>query len=446
MTLFPWFVLFVLTAVTALYVAAEFAAVASSKTEVLALANKGNRRAEKLLAVLSDGQELDRYIAACQIGITITSLGAGAYAQATLALDLAPLLGQRFELTPPVALSSAAIVVLVLLTAVQVVLAELVPKSFALQFPERTALLTYLPTSISVTIYRYSGFIRLLNGSGFILLKPFGVEPGGHRHVHSKAEIELLLAASHKGGEISPEAHQRLRRGLRLSTRTVRQLMVPRSEISAIEASTPPAEILDRILNSPYSRLPVYEGSLDQIVGTVSSKDLVSLYAESGVVPSLESLLRPIPFVPESLRADRLIQFLQEQRTSKAVVVNEFGGVQGIVSIEDVLGELLGDIGDELKDVEPEVFLEKDGSVQLPGGTPLQEAERWFGKPWEGTAATIGGHIVQKLGRLPQQGEELELNGARVIIVEMGPTTVRAISVRPPAPDQDDEPTSGARD
>jgi putative hemolysin len=289
--LFPWFVILVLTALTSLYVAAEFAAVASTKTEMMSLAKQGNRHAEKLLLVLQDGAALDRYIAACQIGITLTSLVAGAYAQASIALELTPILQARFELTNVAAHSAAVVSVLIGLTALQVVLAELVPKSLALQFPERTALLTYLPISWSMTLY--SGFIRLLNGSGFILLRPFGVQPGGHQHVHSKAEIELLLAESHKGGEISPEAHLRLRRGLRLSTRTVRQLMVPRSEMDAIDATTPPDEILERIMASPYSRLPVYEGSLDGIVGTVSSKDLVSIYAETGQVPSLETLLRP---------------------------------------------------------------------------------------------------------------------------------------------------------
>lgn len=430
MTLFPWMVLLVLTTLTALYVAAEFSAVAATKTEIASLARQGNRRAEGLLRVLQSGLELDRYIAACQIGITLTSLIAGAYAQATIALELTPLFAERFNLTEGVAHSSAAVTVLVFLTAIQVVLAELIPKSLALQFPERTALFTYLPTSWSVTLY--SGFIRLLNGSGFILLKPFGVEPGKHNHVHSKAEIELLLAESHQGGELSPEAHQRLRRGLRLSTRTVRQLMVPRNEIEAIESSIPPADILKRILESAYSRLPVYDGSLDHIVGTVSSKDLVSFYAEHGKIPSLERLLRPIPFVPESLRADRLIPFLQEKRTTKAVVVNEFGGVQGIVSIEDVLAELLGDVGDELKDLDPEAVVQADGTVLLPGTTSVQEAEQWLGQSWESNAATVGGHIIQHLGRLPRSGEKLEIHGVQVQILEMGPTTVRSIALTPP--------------
>ncbi|HSC86351.1 MAG TPA: hemolysin family protein [Polyangiaceae bacterium] len=436
MTLFPWFVLFVLTAANALYVAAEFAAVAAARPNLMALAKAGNRRAEGLLAVLGDGAELDRYIAACQIGITVTALVAGAYAQRAFASDLANWLGVRFQLESSTAWSTSALVILLALTAVQVVLAELVPKSLALQFPEATALFTFLPTRLSVSVYRL--FIWALNGTGFLLLKPFGIEPGGHRHVHSKVEIELLLAESHKGGEISPEAHQRLKRGLRLSTRTVRQIMVPRSEIDAIELRTPPDEMLERMLESPYSRLPVYEGSLDQILGTVNSKDLVSHYAKTGRLPTLDQLLRPIVFVPEFLRADRLVDFLQEQKSSKAIVVNEFGGVQGMVSIEDVLAEVLGDIGDELQDSDSGVFVQHDGVIRLPGTLSLDEVEEFLGKPWEGSSATIGGHIVQKLGRLPQEGEELEVDGAKVVVTEMGPTTVRTISILPKPDDSDD--------
>src|SRR5690606_34345717 len=182
----------------------------------------------------------------------------GAYGQATIALSLGPWLGSVFDLGAAAAQSSAFIVVLLVLTTLQVVLGELVPKSLALQFPERTALATYLPVRWSVSVFR--GFIWLLNGSGFLLLKPFGVTPGGHEHVHSPAEISILLAESHRGGALSADAHRRLDRGLQLSARTVREMMTPRSEVYAIEASTPPAEIIQRILNSPYSRLPVYRG------------------------------------------------------------------------------------------------------------------------------------------------------------------------------------------
>ncbi len=429
MTILPWLVIVLLVAVNAFYVAAEFAAVAVQRSQLAPLARAGNRRAVGLLTVLEDGAQLDRYIAACQIGITLSSLVAGAYGQATIALELGPLLERAFGLAAPAAETSAFVVVLLVLTALQVVLGELVPKSLALQFPERTALLTYPPTRWSVSLYR--GFIWLLNGSGFLLLKPFGIRPGGHQHVHSPEEIEFLLAESHRGGTLSPDAHRRLRRGLQLSSRTVLQMMTPRREICAIEASTPPAEILQRILVSPFGRLPVYRESLDHILGAVSTKDVVGLFASGGEVPPLAKLLRPIPFVPGTLPAHRFVRFLQEHHSSKAIVVDEFGGVQGIISIEDLLGDLFGELGDELKQPEPGAEPLPDGSIRLPGSMGLLEAEPWLSKRWEGTASTVGGHIVAHLRRLPKEGERLEVDGVQVTVGEMSPTGVRWIVVAP---------------
>ncbi|HEY6557890.1 MAG TPA: hemolysin family protein [Polyangiaceae bacterium] len=350
MTLLPWFVVGLLVTVNALYVAAEFSAVAVQKSQLAPLARGGNRRAAGLLAVLEDGAQLDRYIAACQIGITVSSLVAGAYGQATIGMALGPLIESAFGVAADDAQSYAFIAVLLVLTTLQVVLGELVPKSLALQFPERTALATYLPTRWSVSLYR--GFIWVLNGSGFLLLKPFGIKPGGHQHVHSPEEIQFLLAESHRGGALSPEAHRRLERGFRLSARTVGQMMTPRSELYAIEVTTPAADVMERILESPYSRLPIYQGTLDHVLGAVNTKDVAGAFAIRGEVPPLAQMLRPIPFVPETLGAHQFVRLLQRQQSSKAIVMDELGKVQGIISIEDVLSQLFGDIGDELKQPE----------------------------------------------------------------------------------------------
>lgn len=441
MTVVPWLFIGLLIAINALYVAAEFAAVAVPKSQLVILARDGNRRASGLLSVLGDGHQLDRYIAACQIGITVTSLIAGAYAQATLAVELSPWLAGSFGLSDASARSIAFLGVLLVLTALQVVLGELVPKSLALQFPERTALITYPPTRWSVTLY--SAFIWLLNGSALLLLRLFGVSPGGHQHVHSLGEIEILFAESRRAGALSGETHRRLARGLHLSSRTVRQMMTPRTEIYALEASTPPAEILQRILESPYGRIPVYRGDLDHVIGAVSTKDVVGSFAVWGSVPPLERIMRPIPFVPETLRAHGLVRFLEERRSSKAIVVDEFGGVQGVISMEDVLGELFGDIGDELKTTEVGAEPLDDGSIRLPGSMGLDEAEPWLGTRWTGSATTVGGHIVAHLGRLPVSGEHFDLDGVSVTVTEMSPTAVRFVVVTPPAADDaSDEPSA----
>ncbi len=429
MTVFPWLVITVLVAFNALYVAAEFSAVAAQRSQLNQMARDGNRRAESLIGLLEDGHLLDKYIAACQIGITLSSLIAGAFGQATIGLELAPLLASTFDLTEVTAQSSAFLVVLLVLTVFQVVLGELVPKSLALQFPEKTAIATYLPTRFSVSVY--AGFIWLLNGSALLLLKPFGVSPGGHQHVHSPEEIGLMLAESHLGGALSPEAHRRLQRGLQLSERTVRQLMTHRSEMVAIEAQIPTPELIERLLESSYGRVPVYRDSLDNIIGAVSTKDLVASFAAKGVVPPLDQLLRPLPFVPETLRAHRLVRFLQDEHSSKAIVVDEFGGVQGIVSIEDVLADVFGDIGDELKEAEPGAEMLPDGSVRLPGSMRLDEANHWLQSNWSSKASTVGGLIVNRLGRLPEEGEQLEVDGFQVTIEKMGPKLIDSIIATP---------------
>lgn len=428
MTLAPWVVIGLLTAFNALYVAAEFAAVAAKRSVLMPLVRQGDRRAATFLSIAGAGASRDRYIAACQIGITLCSLVAGAYAQSTFAYDLSPVLEASFELEAIVAHSIAAIVVLLGLTAVQVLLAELLPKSLALQFPERIALATLTPMRWSISVFK--PFVWLLNGAGLLLLKPFGVVPGSQPHVNSPYELGLLFAESRRGGELSPELHRRLQHSLNLSRRTVRQLMVPRNQLDAINAATPEAEILQQVLASSYSRLPVYRDTIDQILGSVHTKDIVATYVRHGEIPALLQLLKPIPFVPASLTADRLVSLLQKERSSKAVVVDEFGGVQGIISVDDLLAELFGELAEERKaDATSNAELLGDGRVKLRGSIRASAAEPWLGEPWEGPAATLGGMLMDKLGRLPVKGEVIELHGAEITVLEVGPTAVISVAV-----------------
>lgn len=421
-------VLIVLVLVNALYVAAEFASVAAPRSRVAEAAEQGSARAAGLQGVLESPEKLDRYIAACQIGITLSSLVVGAYGQAKLGPGLQALLEQHGGLEAKTAASATVVLILIVLTGAQVILGELVPKNLALQFPVEVALLTYQPVRLSTVLYR--PFIAFLNGSGLLLLKPFGLEAHGHQHVHGPEEIEFLLGESRQQGVLTPEAHRRLKRGLYLSKRTVHELMVPRRELQAIEVSTPTEDVVKRLRSSPYSRLPVYRGTLDAVLGVVSSKELVHRYIREGSLPALEALVTPLPFVPESITADRLVSYLQERRASMAIVVDEYGGVQGLISIEDVLADLLGDLADELKEPAPAPERLEDGSTRLPGGMTLADAEPWLSGRWSGTAKSLGGHVVERLGRLPETGEELVIEGVRVRILDMGPTAIRWLSLK----------------
>jgi len=427
MTLTDGLIVALLIALNALYVAAEFGAVAAQRSQIAEQAQRGNERAARLLSVLGDGAALDRYIAACQLGITLSSVVAGAYCQATVARGLVPWVEQTWQLQPSSAENATFVLVLIVLTVLQVVLAELVPKSVALQFPERVALATYLP--LRAFAWSCGGIIGLLNGSGFLLLRPFGVQRGGQLHVHSPDELAILFSESRRGGKLSPASHARLARGLRLSTRTVRQMMTPRSEIQALEVTASGAELLQKVADSPYGQLPVYRGTLDRILGSVSTKVVAERFAATGTVPSLEELVSPLPFVPDALRSHQLVRFLQREHSTKAIAIDEHGGVQGIISITDVLWELFGEIGDELAEPAARIETLPGGRVRLPGALRLNDAELWLPKRWEGPAMTVGGHIVAALGRLPVEGEQVEIGGVRLTVTEMCPTAVRWIVV-----------------
>lgn len=227
MMLWMFVVAALLILATALYVAAEFAVVGARVSRIEHFAERGSRSAARLLPIVRNSAELDRYIAACQIGITVSSLVLGAFGQATIGVALGASLIERYQLDPVSAYGVSATLVLIVLTSAHVVLGELIPKTVALQYPARTAIYTYLPMRWSLALYR--PFIRMLNGSGNLILKRFGGNPNAsHRHLHSPQEIELLISESRKSGLIEASDSSRLRVALRLGRRTARQLMVPR--------------------------------------------------------------------------------------------------------------------------------------------------------------------------------------------------------------------------
>lgn len=337
--LVTWAVILGLILLTALYVAAEFAAVGVRRSRLRRLTEDGNRLAAGLLPLVEDPRSLDRYIAASQIGITLGSLVLGAYGQAQLSAVVEPWL-LTAGVDPDASASSAAAVVLISLTILGVILGELVPKSLALQYPTEVALGTFVPMRWSLRIF--APFIALLNGSGILLLRAIRIRNTGHRHIHSPEEIELLIAESRDGGLLEPEEHVRLHRALRLGLRTAGQLMVPRERISAIGADAPFEQVVQAVVASPYTRLPVYRGSLDTIVGVIRTKDVVLHFVAHGKTAGVEPLLRPIVRVRENLPADKLLTFMREQRTHQALVVDDRDRVVGLITLEDVLAHLLG--------------------------------------------------------------------------------------------------------
>ncbi len=428
-------VILLLISLTALYVAAEFAAVGARRSRLRRLAEDGHALAARVLPVLEDPRHLDRYIAASQVGITLSSLILGAYAQAILAPRAAPLLVSTMGLEARTANQLAAAILLITLTILSVILGELVPKSIALQYPTQTALFTVLPMQWSLRAYAW--LIALLNGNAVLILRAFRVPSTGHRHVHSPEEIALLIAESRDGGLLEPEEQVRLHRALRLGLRNARQLMVPRSRLAALELGTPMADVLRIAATSPYSRLPVYRRTLDDIVGILHTKLVVLHFVDRGPEGSLTSLVRPILRVADSMPADRLLAFLRERRSHQAIVVDANDSIAGLITLEDVLGELLGNVADEFKGQRLLPIRLTDGRVRLPGAFPMDRARLWVDGAWPDIGGTVADFVTRETGRVPDPGVTLTIGGLSVEIEAVESGAVASVIVTPPPEDED---------
>ena len=443
MNIVVWLVLALLISLNGLYVAAEFAAVSVRRSRIRQKAEEGNRLAKSLLPTLESGPRLDRYIAACQVGITVSSLVLGAYGQATLGEVLTPLFERWGGMQTVAAQSASLALVLIGLTTLQMILGELVPKSLALQYPTRLALLTVLPMRWSSRLL--SWFIALLNGSGWLVLRMLGVQPKAHRHLHSAEEIRYLVAESREGGHLQPEEQRRLNHALGLTRRSARELMVPRTRVVAVDEAAGLGPAVEAAVELPYTRIPVYRDSLDRIVGLVHAKDLAAatLHDDDSEAGPLEPHIRPILAVHESVSADRVLALMREERGIMAVVVDDFGGTSGIITTEDILSELLGDVADEFKhDGGPPEQL-ANGWVRLPGDMLLDEASKWVGRVWEADSDTVGGLVMERLGRVPESGDEVEIDGVPLVVESMDRHAVRRVRVRPVEHESPRDPANG---
>ena len=420
----------------ALYVAAEFAVLGTRVTQVQQLTVEGHQGARRLLPVVSDTARLDTFIAVCQIGITVTSLVLGAFGQATFAIALGDALIHSAGLDTASARSLAALAVLVALTSTQVVFGELIPKTIALQFPLRTALATFVPLRWSHVLF--APFLPLLNGSGGWVLRRMGVAGDrSHRHVHAPEEIEMLVRESREGGQIEEGQRVRLQRTLRLSRRSVRQVMVPRRRIAAVDRSAPAGELLDAVSGSPYTRLIVQRGSLEQVDGYLHTKDLVRALARGRTIEQLPDLVRPLTRVLSTCTLDDALAQLRKRRSRVALVVDSLGEIEGLISIEDVMRELVGALSDEFKrDVGPLAPAQLEPGVwRMPGRLALDELTEWaraehIDPVWSDSAVeTLAGWLIERVGLLPQLGQRIAVGALEFTIERLDGVAIEAVRV-----------------
>lgn len=415
----------------ALYVAAEFATVASRKTRIRQLAGDGNTMAKLLLPIMENSKSLDRYVAACQIGITISSLLLGAYGQNVLAeLLTSPLENLLGEAGAISAETLSAFIILFLITTLQVVLGELLPKSIAIQYPEQMALLLAIPMRISLVVL--APLIALFNGSGNILLRLMGQEHHeGHGHVHSKQEIMILVTESHEGGLLDDEERQMLRNAFRLRDLTARLVMKHRTQIVAAPADSTLDELLDLSTISGKSRIPLYTDNIDNIVGFVHVKEIFRLKLKGQ--NDLTSIQREIVHVPESLPASDVWEKLKEAKQYMAIVFDEFGGTAGLITLEDLIEEIFGELLDESDNERKITYIGKYGRRRLRADQLIVDVNEYFELQLPKEVDTLAGLVMSQLGHPASVGDEVEVEGVKVRVEEMNEMTITEVSLDSPA-------------
>jgi CBS domain containing-hemolysin-like protein len=421
-------------AANALYVAAEFATVSARKSRLHQEAEAGNRLARILMPIIDDPHKLDNYVAACQLGITASSLVLGFYGQSAIATAIVPLfMNFGGELA---AQSISAVVVLIFLTILQVVLGELLPKSIALRYPERLAELTAIPMTWSLVLFR--PFIALFNGTGVLILRILGVPPAAaHTHLHAPEEIEMLVAASAKGGLLDRDERELLDNAFQMSEKTAADIMVPRTSVVAAPLSMPVADQLAQIVREGYSRMPLYRSSIDDIAGFVHIRDLYRLYV--GGETDVQGVLRKAPLVPESASAADVWNRLRQEESYVAIVFDEHGGTAGMITVEDMIEEIFGNVEDEFDGEVIAMTSGVDGRIVVAGDESIADVneEYHLQLPTE-NVHTIGGLIIEALGREPHQGDEVTIAGVSLRADVVAGHAVRQVGMRLPEPADDD--------
>jgi len=432
----PVSIIAILIILNGIFVAAEFSLIAAPPTRLAQSAAAGSRLAAQVLAVLKDTDRQNRYLATAQIGITVVSLGLGMYGEHILADWLFVPLQQSTTLAEPIAHTIATVLAVALLTYLHVVLGEMVAKSLALEFPEATALRLILPMTLMQRIF--SPVISLLNGLGNSVTRLLGVVPAEQfSRLFSPAELEIIVEESYEGGLIEPSQQLFIENIFDLKERVVGQVMTPRTRVVGIAADQSEDEVLQLVCDAHHSRYPIYDESLDQIIGMLHIKDLARhrVQKEEEFDLRLFAQRRPVPFVPDTIPLDRMLARFRRERISLAVVVDEFGGTAGIVTLEDLVEEVVGEIQDEF-DVE-DLPIERidERRLRVQGALLLDELNQHFDLNLEYPEVdTVGGLIMSRLGQIPAPGDQIVVDGILFVVEKVEGRAVQNVCITLPEP------------
>jgi CBS domain containing-hemolysin-like protein len=411
----------------AFFVAAEFALVGARRTRLDEMARLGDGKARLARRAV---QSLDRYISATQLGITLASLGLGWIGEPALA----HVVEGAFEWLPGQLATFATHTVAVavaftIITVLHIILGELVPKALALLYPEQVS--GWVVAPLMGFAWIMAPPIWVLNGTANWLLRAIGVRsPGEHERLHSPEEIRILVEQSQEAGSLQQEDARLLEGVFEFTEKTAEEVMTPRTEIIALEAGLTMAEAADRVVEARRSRYPVFTDNLDDIAGVVLAKDILSALRRDPLAP-VRSIMRPPLFVPGTREVEDVLADMKRLKTHLAVVLDEYGGTAGLVTMEDLLEEIVGPIFDEHDQPDPPEGTE--GATLLDGGMPITQFNAEFDATLDDTDyTTIGGLIFGQLGRLPRPGDAVQLGGYTFEVVSMAGRRVETVRlVRP---------------
>lgn len=421
-------VVFALVLANGFFVASEFALVGARRSRILLLAEGGNRRAGLLLELLD---ALNTYISATQLGITMASLALGWVGEPVFAHLLeTPLEGR---VSDAIRHTLAFGIAFTVITFLHIVLGELAPKTLALERAERVALRIALPLKLFYKVFAWP--IRLLDFAGTATVRLFGLHPSNeHAAVYTEEELRHLIETSRQSGHVEEEEQKLINRVFDFSDAEVRQAMAPRTKVAAVPVTAAFEEVKQAFRRHGYSRLPVYRDSLDDVIGVLSRRALEPfLENNSGEAFDLETLLHPPLFIPATAKLGRALKQMQSARTHFALVVDEHGGLEGIVTLEDLLEEIVGEIDDEYDEETTSQIQKVDGGYLLDGMLPIRDANRrlQLNLPEGDNYTTLAGFVLALAGRLLRPGEAINYNHGIFIVERLEGRRIRRVRYRP---------------
>ncbi len=412
------------------FVAAEFAIVKVRMSQIQMKMQEGSKTATLAQHIV---QHLDGYLAATQLGITLASLGLGLIGEPVVSKLLIALMANLgVQVSETVAHSLALPLAFIIITVLHIVFGELAPKSLAIQRSENTTYAVAYPLRFFYLVFR--PFIWVLNGIANFVLRLFGLSQVSENETYTRDELKLLVDQAHESGSedsVEDVGYNIIRNAFDFSGRTVRQVMVPRTQMVAIDLDDITADMLEHVIEEGYSRIPCFQKNVDDIVGVIHLKDILKEMRKNNEL-DLRSIVRPVSFVPETKRISQLMREFQMKHQQIAIVLNEFGGTEGIITMEDILEELVGEIQDESDDEIPFVEQVADGLYTVIATASINDINNHLPHPIDEDEEydTLAGFLMDKFGRIPLTRDKIEAEGYEFTILKKAKTSIALVQVR----------------